>query len=139
MVERGDIPVNHYIQLVIDRVKRFKSQYIFKQKAADKRIDFIENETSNTKGLDTPLKLALVQKVWLEVAWGFYHEVEVTKTDPETLEVFKATETRRLINQNAFIVPRGSGKTTLASAIALVGLMIDGEYGADVQNLAWIS
>lgn len=137
MVERGDIPVNHYIKLAIERVKRFKKQYIFKQKAANRRIDFIENETSNTKGLDTPLKLALVQKVWLEVAWGFYREVEVTKTDPDTLEVFTAKETRRLINQNAYIVPRGSGKTTLASAIALVGLMIDGEYGADVQNLAY--
>lgn len=137
MVERGDIPVNHYIKLAIERVKRFKKQYIFKQKEANRRIDFIENETSNTKGLDTPLKLALVQKVWLEVAWGFYREVEVTKTDPDTLEVFTAKETRRLINQNAYIVPRGSGKTTLASAIALVGLMIDGEYGADVQNLAY--
>lgn len=137
MVDRGEVPVNHLVELAIKRVRRFKKQYIFRQKAADNRINFIENETSNTKGLDTPLRLALVQKVWLEVAWGFYHKVEVTKTDPETLEEYTDTEVRRLINQNAFIVSRGTGKTTMASALALVGLMIDGEYGADVQNLAY--
>lgn len=137
MVTAGDIPVNKWITLTIARVKRFKKEYIFKQKAAEKRINFIENEASNTKGLSTRLKLALVEKVWLEVAWGFYHEITVTKTDPETMQEYEETETRRLIHQNAFIVPRGTGKTTLGAAIGLVGLIIDGEYGADVQNLAY--
>ncbi|MDT2705754.1 terminase TerL endonuclease subunit [Enterococcus dispar] len=35
------------------------------------------------------------------------------------------------------IVPRGTGKTTLGSAIGEVGQIIDDEYGADIQLLAY--
>lgn len=43
--------------------------------------------------------MALPQKVWLETTWGFYHTVEVTKTDPDTLEEYKDFEERRLIHE----------------------------------------
>lgn len=137
LIDAGKIPICEYTRLSIERVKRYKKQYSFKQNEADKRIKFIENECSNTKGLSGKLKLALPQKVWLETAWGFYHHVEVTKTNPDTLEEYKAVEERRLINQVPIIVPRGTGKTTLGAAIAEVGQIIDGEYGADIQMLAY--
>lgn len=137
LIESGKISVCIETLLAIKRVKRFKKKYTFKQEEADKRINFIENECSNTKGLSGKLKLALPQKVWLETSWGFYHDVEVTKTDPDTLEEFKATEERRLIHETPIIVPRGTGKSTLGSAIGMVGMIIDGEFGADVQMLAY--
>ncbi|EGE54246.1 terminase TerL endonuclease subunit [Streptococcus parauberis] len=137
MVESGLIPVSIPTKLEIERIKRFKKQYIFKQDEADKRIKFIEEECSNTKGQSGKLKLALPQKVWLESAWGFYHEALVTKTNHDTLEEYQITEERRLIHEVPIIVPRGTGKTTLGSAIGEVGQIIDGEYGADIQLLAY--
>lgn len=137
LVEAGKVPVCREVLLSISRVKRFKEQYIFKQEEADKRIEFIEEECSNTKGRAGKLKLALPQKVWLEVAWGFYHMAEVTKTNPDTLEEYKDFEERRLIHEVPIIVPRGTGKTTLGSAIGEVGQIIDGEWGADIQLLAY--
>lgn len=137
LVEAKKVPVCYETELAIKRVQRFKQQYTFKQKEADKRINFIENECSQTKGQSGKLKLALPQKVWLEVAWGFYYEAEVTKTNPETLEEYQTTEERRLINEVPIIVPRGTGKTTLGSAIGEVGQIIDDEYGADIQLLAY--
>lgn len=61
----GKISVCQEVKLSIERVERYKREYIFKQEEADKRINFIENECSNTKGLNGKLKLALPQKVWL--------------------------------------------------------------------------
>ena len=65
LIDAGRIVVGVEVKMAIERVKRFKQQYIFKQEEADKRINFIENECSNTKGLNGKLKLALPQKVWL--------------------------------------------------------------------------
>jgi phage terminase large subunit-like protein len=135
-IESGKIPACHELKLAIDRIKRYRTQYIFRQYEADKRIKFIENECSNTKGIRTKLKLALPQKVWLETVWGFYNNVKVTKVNPDTMEEYATTEERRLIHEVPIIVSRGSGKTTLASAIAMVGQILDGEYGADIQCLA---
>ncbi|MBZ4289537.1 terminase large subunit, partial [Streptococcus pneumoniae] len=137
LVYSGKIRVCELTMKSIKRVERYKEQYIFKQEEVDKRIEFIEEECSNTKGLAGKLHLALPQKVWLETTWGFYHTVEVTKTDPDTLEEYKDFEERRLIHEVPIIVPRGTGKTTLGSAIGEVGQIIDGEWGADIQLLAY--
>lgn len=137
LIDAGKIDICDPMKLSIKRVKRYKKMYRFKADEAYKRIDFIENECSQTKGQSGKLKLALPQKVWLETSWGFYHDAKVTKTDPETLEEYQATEERRLINEVPIIVPRGTGKTTLGSAIGEVGQIIDGEYGADIQMLAY--
>lgn len=124
-------------RLQIERINRFKKEYTFKQDEVDKRIGFIEEECSHTKGSNGKLKLSLPQKVWLESAWGFYYMEEVEKTDPDTLETYKVFEERRLTREVAIIVPRGTGKTTLGAAIGLVGQLIDGEYGADIQMLGY--
>lgn len=137
LIKSGKIEACKEILLALKRVNYYKSKYIFKQEEADKRIAFIENECSNTKGLNTKLKLALPQKVWLETVWGFYHNKEITKRDPDTLEEYKIFEERRLIHEVPIIVSRGSGKTTLASGVGNVGQIIDGEYGSDIQELAY--
>ncbi len=136
LIKDGYIPANEYIKLAIKRVERFQKEYEFRQGEADKRIAFIESECSNTKGERGPLKLALPQKVKLEVAWGFYHNVTVTKTDPDTMQKYTISESRRLIHEVPIQDSRGVGKTTLAAAIGNVGQIADGEYGADVQLLA---
>ena len=137
LINKKAVYVSEPTELALRRVERYKKEYDFKQKESDKRINFIESECSNTKGASGKLKLALPQKVWLETAWGFYKQAEVTKVNPDTLEEYRTTEERRLINEVPIIVPRGTGKTTLGSAIAEVGQIIDGEYGADIQLLAY--
>lgn len=137
LIDSGKIPACKELKLALKRVEYLKSKYDFYQHEADKRINFIEHECSNTKGLNTLLKLSLPQKVWLEVAWGFYYEKEIERTDPATMQTYTAKERRRLIHQVPIVVSRGTGKTTLGSAIANVGQIIDGEHGADVQMLAY--
>ncbi|MFL4499274.1 hypothetical protein [Weissella sp. MSCH1] len=78
--------------------------------------------------------MSLSQKVWLEVAWGFYTNATVTKVNPETMAEYTVQEERRLIHEVPIIMARGSGITTLGSAIAMVGLLMDGEYGADLES-----
>lgn len=138
LVEMGKIPLCKEMHLALDRIERFNQEYISRQDEVDKRIDFIEHECRNTKGRRDLLKLTLPQKVWLETAWGFYYPKDVTKVNPSTMEEYKETEERRLIHQIPIIVSRGTGKTTLGSAIGTVMQIIDGEYGADVQMLGYV-
>ncbi|MDS2606177.1 terminase large subunit, partial [Streptococcus pneumoniae] len=51
LVYSGKIRVCELTMKSIKRVERYKEQYIFKQEEVDKRIEFIEEECSNTKGL----------------------------------------------------------------------------------------
>ena len=137
LIKSGKISACTEILKALDRINYYKNRYTFKQDEADKRIKFIESECSNTKGQRDKLKLALPQKVWAETVFGFYTDTNITKTDPETMEEYKTTEERRLIHEVPIVVGRGNGKTTYASAIGDVGQIIDGEYGADIQMLAY--
>lgn len=136
-IEQGEIEANKWIKLAIKRVERFKRIYTFRQKEADDYINFIEEQCSKTKGDTGKLKLALPQKVWLEVAFGFYSKDLYTVTDPDTLEDKQVREVRRLINEIPLLISRGSGKTTIAAAVGTSMQIIDGEQGADVQLLAY--
>lgn len=136
-IDAGDIIVNKWIKLAIKRVDRFRRIYTFKQDEADRYIDFIENECSKTKGEEGKLKLALPQKVWIEVAFGFYSTDYYTVTDSETMREKKVLDTRRLTNEVPLLISRGSGKTTIAAAVGQAMQIIDGELGADIQLLAY--
>lgn len=136
LVDEGKIPLCEEMQLAVKRIKRFKKQYIFRQDKSDKAINFIESECSNTKGVKSRLQLALPQKVWIETAFGFFYEKKIKKINPSTMEEYYESEERRLIHEVPLIIARGSGKTTLASAIGSYGQIADGEYGADIQLLA---
>lgn len=136
LIYSGKIPVCKEMLLALKRVERYKKEYIYKPEEVKKRIDFIQNECSHTKGKKGRLKLSLPQLAWLDTLYGFYNRFEIKKTNLETLEGYSEIEERRLINQMPIVVARGTGKTTFASAIAKVGLLIDGEIGADIQCLA---
>lgn len=118
------------------RIPEYLEKFEFKQDKVDNKINFIETETAQTKGSFAPLKLALVQKVWLEPVWGFYGYREQEIVNPETMEFEKKNVYARIIHEVPIIMGRGNGKTTLGSGIAITGLMVDNEYGADVQILA---
>lgn len=136
LIDSGKINVNKWVALQIERVKGFKTKYKFIQEEADAAIDFIESQCSHTKGKRGLLKLHLAQKVWLEVSYGFYYDKEIIETDLNTLEERVIFEERRLTNETAEIVPRGTGKTTKAAAIAKYMQIYDGEWGASVNIIA---
>lgn len=136
-IEKGEIIANKWVKLALKRVERYKRIYTFRQEEADRYIDFIQNECSKTKGESGKLKLALPQRVWIEVAFGFYSTDYYTITDLDTMQESKALETRRLTNEVPLLISRGSGKTTIAAAVGQAMQIIDGELGADIQLLAY--
>lgn len=123
-INNNEIVVGRKIIQALNRVQSYLDKYEFIGNKAYSKINFIESETCQTKGSNANLKLALPQKVWLEIVWGFYKKSESND------------KLVRVIHQVPIMMGRGNGKTTLISAVALVGLLIDGEYGADVQILA---
>lgn len=123
-INNNEIVVGRKIIQALNRVQSYLDKYEFIGNKAYSKINFIESETCQTKGSNANLKLALPQKVWLEIVWGFYKKSESTG------------KLVRVIHQVPIMMGRGNGKTTLISAVALVGLLIDDEYGADVQILA---
>lgn len=123
-INNNEIVVGRKIIQALNRVRTYLDKYEFIGNKAYSKINFIESETCQTKGSNANLKLALPQKVWLEIVWGFYKKSESND------------KLVRVIHQVPIMMGRGNGKTTLISAVALVGLLIDDEYGADVQILA---
>lgn len=123
-INNNEIVVGRKIIQALNRVQSYLDKYEFIGNKAYSKINFIESETCQTKGSNANLKLALPQKVWLEIVWGFYKKSESND------------KLVRVIHQVPIMMGRGNGKTTLISAVALVGLLIDDEYGADVQILA---
>ena len=135
-IKSGKVVIGKNIEQALIRLQDYITKYDFKPEEVSKRLSFIEAETSQTKGSKEKLKLALPQKFWLEVVWGFYTTEEIEMLDPDTLEITYKTHTHRVIHEVPIIMARGNGKTTLAAAIGVAGQIIDGEQGADVQILA---
>lgn len=123
-INTGKIAVDKEILKVIELIRKRLKKYIFVQDEVDRRIDFVQKETANTKGSHDFLKLALPEKFWIENIYGFFIEYK----SPE--------DYLRLTHQVPLVVSRGTGKTTLAATFALIGILLDNEYGADVQCFA---
>jgi phage terminase large subunit-like protein len=118
----GEIIVDLDILKVLNRIERYKNTYEFVQNEADRRIRFIENECSTTKGKIQPVKLALWQKVIIEVAFGFYISYK---------------DNKRLIHEIPVEIGRGNGKTSFGAWLVTIIQMIDKEIGADIACLAY--
>lgn len=139
MIKEKKIVIGYKIYLMLLRCKDYLEKYEFRQDLVDSKLAFIEQHTSQAKGSNEPIRLALPQKVWLEAPWGFYKRENKEKLNPDTLEVEIVESYERVIHQVFLILGRGQGKTTLVSAIGLVGMLIDNEYGANVQILARVN
>lgn len=121
-IEAGNIIINKYVELQLNRMLGFEKKYIFRQEKVDIVITFFETMCHNTKGSTGLIKLQLAQKVWLEAAFGFYYE--------------KNGELRRLVRENLWQISRGSGKTTIGGGLGLYGTLLDSEPGAEVYCFA---
>lgn len=99
-----------------------KRVYVFDIQKAQKPIEFIEKFCKHSKGKwsNSPIKLELWQKAFIESVFGF--------VDQET--------GLRRYRKAVLFVAKKNGKTTLGSCLGLYGLMADGEGGSEVYSVA---
>ena len=124
LINQHKIVVDKEILKLFELIRKRLKKYVFVQSEVDRRINFIQTQTANTKGSHNLLKLALAEKFWVENIYGFFIEY---KTPANYI---------RLTHQVPLVVSRGTGKTTLAATFSLIGMLMDNEYGADVQCFA---
>lgn len=146
-INKGDIVVNKMMVLTLKRIVRYKGvqgynknkkdgvSYHFNSKRTNALINFADNNFSMSKGVNKLLKLALVQKVWVEniFGWDIEYNKEVVDNNMKTRYVHKI---HRLINQMSIIMARGSAKTTFSMIVALLNIIVvgweDNSFGNDV-------
>ena len=119
----GKIVAGYYIKLAAKRYLDFmqRDDMEFRTKMADKPVNFI-SKLLHTEGqfYKKPFILQDWQAFMVYSMFGFY---------------WKGTDKR--VCRNAYIqISRKCGKTSLASALALYGLIGDGEAGAEIDFVA---
>jgi len=110
----------------VDRVKRYLGQYEYRHTEVIKRIKFIESACALPTGERELFKLAVPQRFWLSVVYGFFQDIEVEKVDNETGETYTDIDTQRLVREVPLVVGRANGKTALMSALVYTHILLEG-------------
>ena len=128
-VIRGEIPVNRYISLEMNRIDALIEDpaIYYDDEAINGFIEYCENELTLTNGED--LKLLDSFKLWAEEIFGWYYFVERSVYVPNEDGYGGHYETRkikkRLINKQFLIVARGAAKSMYESCLQSYFLNID--------------
>lgn len=124
-VIRGEIPVNYWVSLEMNRIDFLieSPDYYYDEDAIDGYVNFCNNELTLVDG--EPLELLDTFKVWSEQLLGWYHYVEEEVYNPETKRNEWQTIKRRLTQIQYLIVSRGAAKSMYASTHQMYGLVAD--------------
>lgn len=128
-VIRGEIPVNEYISLEMNRIDELIASpiYYYDDKAVEGWIAYCENELTLTDGSDMYLLDSF--KLWGEALLGWYYFIEKSVYRPgkngEPGKYVKKTVKKRLIHKQFLIVGRGASKSTYISTIQSYFLNVD--------------
>lgn len=128
-VIRGEIPVNRYISMEMNRIDSLIEDptIYYDAEAINGFIEYCENELTLTNGED--LKLLDSFKLWAEEIFGWYYFVERSVYVPNEDGYGGHYETRkikkRLINKQFLIVARGAAKSMYESCLQSYFLNID--------------
>ena len=128
-VIRGEIPVNKYVSLQMNRIDELIANrgIFYDDQAVEGWINYCESELTLTDGSD--LHLLDSFKLWGEDVFGWYYFVERSVYKPNENgkggHYVKKTTKKRLINKQYLIVGRGAAKTMYGSTIQNYGLNID--------------
>ena len=128
-VMRGDIPVNEYVSLEMNRIDALIANpgVYYDDQAVQGFINFCENELTLTDGNN--LELLDSFKLWAEQIFGWYYFVEKSIYEPypdgHGGRYVRKRIKKRLINRQYLIVGRGAAKTMYASCIHNYFLNID--------------
>lgn len=116
-VLRGEIPVNEYISMQMNRIDYLieSPDYYYDDEAIDGYIDFCENELTLADGSE--LYLLPTFKLWAEdlLAWFYFVDEKVWNPKSKRYEI--VTKKKRLVNRQYLIVGRGAAKSMYSSTI----------------------
>ena len=130
-VLNGEIPVNEYISLEMQRIDRLieDPRYYYDDEATDRYILFCETELTLTDG--SQLELLPAFKLWAEQIYGWYEfkdkTVYVKGNDGKPGRYIKKRIKKRLVHKQYLIVARGAAKTMYLESIQAFHLVVDPE------------
>lgn len=128
-VLRGEIPVNKYISMQMNRIdaKIANPEYYYDGKIVEGWIKFCENELTLTDG--SAYHMLDSFKLWGEDAFGWYYFIEVQVWDEHADHgnggYVNRTIRKRLTNVQYVIGGRGLAKTMYTNDIHAYGLIVD--------------
>ncbi len=128
-VLRGEIPVNEYVSLEMQRIDDLidNPKYWYDDTPVEKFIRFCNEELTLTDG--SPLELLDSFKLWAEQIYGWYYFVErsvfIPGKDGRPGRYIQKRIKKRLINKQFLIVARGAAKTMYLEAIQAYHLTCD--------------
>ena len=129
-VMRGEIPVNEYISMEMNRIDDLIANpgVYYDDEAINGFIAFCEEELTLTDGSD--LKLLDSFKLWAEQIFGWYYYVERSVYEPYEDRpgghYVRKRILKRLVTEQYLIVARGAAKSMYASCIQNYFLNVDG-------------
>lgn len=128
-VLRGQIPVNEYISLEMNRIDELirNPGVFYDEDAVEGFVKYCENELTLTDGSD--LHLLDSFKIWAEQIFGWYYFIErsifIPKTEDNPSRYENKMVKKRLINKQYLIIARGSAKSMYDSCIQNYFLNVD--------------
>lgn len=125
----GEIPINHYIALEMERIEKLidNPHYYYDEKAIEGWIEFCNSELTLTDG--SPMELLDTFKLWAEQLYGWYYFIDKTvyvrgKDGQPGRYVTKKVK-QRLTKKQYLIIARGAAKTMYLEAIQAYHLVCD--------------
>ena len=124
-VKRGEIPVNIYVALEMERIDQLIADpnYYYDPDAVEGWIEFCENELTLTDG--SPMKLLDSFKLWGEEVYGWYYFLEKDVWVPERNCFVKKIVKKRLTKKQYLIVARGAAKSVYDETHQAYSLTVD--------------
>lgn len=124
-VMRGEIPVNYYVSLEMNRIDFLiqSPDYYYDEDAIDGYVEFCNNELTLVDG--DPMELLDTFKLWSEQLLGWYIFVEEEVYNPVTKKNEWQTLKRRLTQLQYLIVGRGAAKSMYDTTHQAYGLVAD--------------
>lgn len=122
---RGEIPVNRYISMEMNRIDDLilNPGVYYDDDAIRGYIDFCENELTLTDGSD--MVLLDTFKLWAEQIFGWYFFEARSVYDPDEGRYVRKMVKKRLVNKQYLIVGRGAAKSVYSSTIQNFFLNVD--------------
>ena len=125
----GEIPINHYIALEMERIEKLidNPHYYYDEKAIEGWIEFCNSELTLTDG--SPMELLDTFKLWAEELYGWYYFVDKTVyvrgKDGQPGHYVTKKVKQRLTKKQYLIIARGAAKTMYLEAIQAYHLVCD--------------
>lgn len=127
----GEIPINHYIALEMERIEKLidNPHYYYDENAIEGWIEFCNSELTLTDG--SPMELLDTFKLWAEQLYGWYYFVDKTVyvrgKDGQPGHYVTKKVKQRLTKKQYLIIARGAAKTMYLEAIQAYHLVCDAD------------